>query len=70
MIINAPATKANAFAPVAASISGAPAGIARHTPATPIVTKTIPETFMMVLLNILFPPEGYAELSVSSDYQQ
>jgi hypothetical protein len=67
MIINAPATKASAFAPVAASISGT--GAARQLPATPIATKTIPEIFMMVLLNILFPPERYAELSLSFDYQ-
>jgi hypothetical protein len=59
MIINAPATKASAFAPVAASISGTEA--ARQLPATPIPIKAIPATFMTVLLNI-FPPVRLTEL--------
>jgi hypothetical protein len=61
-IINAPATKARAFAPVAGSISGTDA---KQLPATPIPIRAIPATFMMVLLNIV-PPQI---LKLSFDYQ-
>jgi hypothetical protein len=51
-IINAPATKASVFAPVAVSISGT--GTARQLPATPIPNKATPTTFINVLLNVSF----------------